>query len=256
MLRYRVIPCLDVAHGRVVKGVRFVDLVDSGDPPTLAARYADGGADEIVFLDISASAVGRATLLEVVERTARQVFIPLTVGGGVRSVDDMRDVLRAGADRVSLNTAAVADPALIAACARRFGRQAVVVAIDARRAGDRWEVVVKGGREATDLDALAWAERCAELGAGELLMTSMDRDGTKAGFDTALLSAIAARVDIPIIASGGAGGPADFVTAIVAGHADAVLAAGIFHRGEWSIAAVKDAMAAAGLPVRLTGVAA
>jgi cyclase len=256
MLRHRVIPCLDVTAGRVVKGVRFVDLVDAGDPPTLAGRYADEGADEIVFLDISASPEGRATLLGVVERTARQVFIPLTVGGGVRSVDDMRDVLRAGADRVSLNTAAVADPMLVAACARRFGRQAVVVAIDARRTTERWEVVVRGGREPTGIDAADWASRAAELGAGELLVTSMDRDGTRAGFDTELLSTIAGRVDIPIIASGGAGRPADFVAAIVDGRADAVLAAGIFHRAEWSIGAVKEALAAAGLPVRRPEVAA
>src|SRR5882724_12045269 len=177
MLRRRVIPCLDVAHGRVVKGPRFVDLVDEGDPPELAARYAADGADELVFLDISAAPEGRGTLLDIVERTARQAFIPLTVGGGVRSVEDMRDVLRAGADKVSLNTAAVADPGLIAACAARFGRQAVVIAIDARRrpADDGWEVVVTGGRDATGLDAVAWAERAVELGAGELLVTSIDR---------------------------------------------------------------------------------
>lgn len=250
MLCHRLITCLDVAGGRVVKGVRFVDLADAGDPPTLAGRYADEGADEIVLLDISAAPEGRGTLLEVVERTARRAFIPLTVGGGVRSVDEMHDVLRAGADRVSLNTAAVADPSLIAACATRFGRQAVVVAIDARRIDERWEVVVKGGREATGLDAVDWAERSAALGAGELLVTSIDRDGTRAGFDTDLLRAIDGRVDIPIIASGGAGGPDDFVAAIVDGGADAVLAAGIFHRGDWSIGQVKEAMAAAGLPVR------
>jgi len=250
VLCHRLITCLDVAGGRVVKGVRFVDLADAGDPPTLAGRYADEGADEIVLLDISAAPEGRGTLLEVVERTARRAFIPLTVGGGVRSVDEMHDVLRAGADRVSLNTAAVADPSLIAACATRFGRQAVVVAIDARRIDERWEVVVKGGREATGLDAVDWAERSAALGAGELLVTSIDRDGTRAGFDTDLLRAIDGRVDIPIIASGGAGGPDDFVAAIVDGGADAVLAAGIFHRGDWSIGQVKEAMAAAGLPVR------
>jgi cyclase len=241
-----------VADGRVVKGVRFVDLEDAGDPPTLAARYADQGADELVFLDISAAPEGRGTLLEIVERTARRAFIPLTVGGGVRSVDEMHDVLRAGADRVSLNTAAVAFPTLVADCATRFGRQAVVVAIDARRHDDGWEVVVKGGREPTGIDALAWAGRVAALGAGELLVTSMDRDGTRSGFDTELLRAIADRVEIPIIASGGAGSPADFVSAIVDGEADAVLAAGIFHRGEWTIGSVKAAMAAAGLPVRRT----
>jgi cyclase len=252
MLRRRVIPCLDVTGGRVVKGTRFVDLVDEGDPPELAERYAAEGADEIVFLDISAAPEGRGTLLDIVERTARRAFIPLTVGGGVRSVDDMRDVLRAGADKVSLNTAAVADPTLISACALRFGRQAVVVAIDARRgaAGDDWEVVVRGGRETTALDAVGWAERAVELGAGELLVTSIDRDGTRSGFDTDLLRAISDRVDVPVIASGGAAGPDDFVRAVIDGGADAVLAASIFHRRIHSIAAVKEAMAAAGLPVR------
>jgi imidazole glycerol-phosphate synthase subunit HisF len=256
MLRRRVIPCLDVANGRVVKGTRFVDLVDEGDPPELAERYAAEGADELVFLDISAAPEGRGTLLDIVERTARRAFIPLTVGGGVRSVDDMRGVLRAGADKVSLNTAAVADPALIAACAARFGRQAVVVAIDTRRAEQRWEVVVKGGREATGQDAVAWAGQAVELGAGELLVTSIDRDGTRSGFDTALLRAITARVEVPVIASGGAAGPADFVAAVRDGGADAVLAASIFHRRIHSIAAVKQAMADAGLPVRLDPVAA
>jgi cyclase len=237
----------------VVKGTRFVDLVDEGDPPELAERYAAEGADELVFLDISAAPEGRGTLLDIVERTARRAFIPLTVGGGVRSVHDMRDVLRAGADKVSLNTAAVADPGLISACAQRFGRQAVVVAIDARRRkdGDGWEVVVRGGRETTTLDAVSWSERAAELGAGELLITSIDRDGTGSGFDTDLLRAITGRVEVPVIASGGAAGPDDFVRAVVDGGADAVLAASIFHRRIHSIAAVKEAMAAAGLPVRL-----
>ena len=254
MLRHRVIPCLDVADGRVVKGTRFVDLVDEGDPPELAERYASEGADELVFLDITAAPERRGTLLEIVERTARRAFIPLTVGGGVRSVHEMRDVLRAGADKVSLNTAAVAEPTLVSRCAARFGRQAVVVAIDARRrqTGDpAWEVVVKGGREATDLDAIAWAERVVDLGAGELLVTSIDRDGTGSGFDTELLRAIADRVGVPVIASGGAAGPADFVAAVVDGHADAVLAASIFHRRIHAISEVKAAMAAAGLPVRL-----
>jgi cyclase len=252
MLRRRVIPCLDVADGRVVKGTRFVDLVDEGDPPELAERYAAEGADEIVFLDISAAPEGRGTLLDIVERTARRAFIPLTVGGGVRSVRDMREVLRAGADKVSLNTAAVADPTLISRCAARFGRQAVVVAIDAHRraTGDGWEVVVRGGRDATGLDSVGWAERAVELGAGELLVTSIDRDGTRSGFDTDLLRAITARVGVPVIASGGAAGPDDFVRAVVDGGADAVLAASIFHRRIHSIAAVKAAMAAAGLPVR------
>ncbi|HYN69385.1 MAG TPA: imidazole glycerol phosphate synthase subunit HisF [Candidatus Eisenbacteria bacterium] len=259
MLRRRVIPCLDVAAGRVVKGTRFVDLVDEGDPPELAARYAAEGADELVFLDITASVESRSTLLEIVERTARTSFIPLTVGGGVRSADEMRAVLRAGADKVSLNTAAVADPQLIAACARTFGSQAVVVAIDARRLVDRgaWEVVVKGGREPTGLDAVEWARRAVELGAGELLVTSMDRDGTRSGFDTELLRSITSVVRVPVIASGGAAGPDDFVAAVRDGGADAVLAASIFHRRLHSIADVKRAMAAAGLPVRATqGVAA
>ncbi|GIW20141.1 MAG: imidazole glycerol phosphate synthase subunit HisF [Chloroflexota bacterium] len=263
MLRRRVIPCLDVAHGRVVKGTRFVDLVDAGDPPTLAERYAAEGADELVFLDIAAAPEGRSTLLDIVERTARRAFIPLTVGGGVRSVADMRAVLRAGADKVSLNTAAVAEPALVRRCARRFGSQAVVVAIDARRrpAGGRngdpdtaepsWEVVVAGGRRPTGLDAVAWAERAVELGAGELLVTSIDRDGTRSGYDTELLRAITSRVPVPVIASGGAAGPDDFVAAVRDGGADAVLAASIFHRRIHSIAAVKAAMAAAGIPVRL-----
>ncbi|HEX6869234.1 MAG TPA: imidazole glycerol phosphate synthase subunit HisF [Candidatus Limnocylindrales bacterium] len=252
MLRRRVIPCLDVADGRVVKGTRFVDLVDEGDPPELAERYAAEGADELVFLDIGAAPERRGTLLDIVERTARRAFIPLTVGGGVRSVEEMRDVLRAGADKVSLNTAAVTDPALIDRCATRFGRQAVVVAIDARAtAPGSWEVVVKGGREPTGLDAATWAERAVDLGAGELLVTSIDRDGTGSGFDTALLHAITSRVRVPVIASGGAAGPDDFVAAVRDGGADAVLAASIFHRRIHAIADIKRAMAAAGLPVRL-----
>ncbi len=257
MLRRRVIPCLDVAAGRVVKGTRFVDLVDEGDPPELAERYAREGADELVFLDISAAPEGRGTLLEIVERTARRAFIPLTVGGGVRSVEEMRDVLRAGADKVSLNTAAVADPSLISRCAARFGRQAVVVAVDARRT-DRgtWDVLVRGGRDVTGLDAVAWSERAVELGAGELLVTSIDRDGTQSGFDTELLRAISGRLRVPVIASGGAAGPEDFVAAIVEGGADAVLAASIFHRRTHAIAQVKAAMAAAGLPVRVVSGAA
>ena len=256
MLRRRVIPCLDVADGRVVKGRRFVDLVDEGDPAELAARYAAEGADELVFLDITAAPDRRGTLLDAVERTARRVFIPLTVGGGVRTVEEMRDVLRAGADKVSLNTAAVADPQLVTRCAERFGRQAVVVSIDSRsdandggRSG--FEVVVKGGRQPTGLDAVEWAERAVALGAGELLVTSIDRDGTQSGFDVELLRAITSRVDVPVIASGGAGAPADFVAAVIEGGADAVLAASIFHRELVSIDAVKRALAEAGLPVRL-----
>ncbi|MGH2464867.1 MAG: imidazole glycerol phosphate synthase subunit HisF [Candidatus Limnocylindrales bacterium] len=257
MLSRRVIPCLDVAAGRVVKGTRFIDLADEGDPVELAARYADEGADEIVYLDISAAPEGRGTLLDLVERTARSVFIPLTVGGGVRAVHEMRDVLRAGADKVSLNTAALADPTLINRCAARFGRQAVVVAIDAARetlpgGPDRWIAYARGGRDRTGLDAVAWAERSVDLGAGELLVTSIDRDGTGSGFDTELLRAITERVPVPVIASGGAAGPDDFVRAVREGGADAVLAASIFHRRLHSIGAVKAAMAEAGLAVRLT----
>jgi imidazole glycerol-phosphate synthase subunit HisF len=253
MLRRRVIPCLDVANGRVVKGTRFENLVALGDPPALAERYAREGADELVFLDITAAPEGRPTLLDIVERTARRAFVPLTVGGGVRSVRDMREVLRAGADKVSLNTAVVADPDLISRCARRFGRQAVVVAIDLRRvpAQGGWEVVVQGGRIATGLDAVTWAERAVDLGAGELLVTSIDRDGTRSGYDTDALRAITDRVSVPVIASGGAAGPADLIAAVLDGGADAVLAASIFHRGIHSIGAVKAAMAAAGLEVRM-----
>jgi imidazole glycerol-phosphate synthase subunit HisF len=256
MLARRVIPCLDVDKGRVVKGTRFLNLTDEGDPAELAERYAREGADEIVFLDITAAHESRGTMLEVVRRAASRAFVPLTVGGGVRSVDEMRDVLRSGADKVSFNTAAVATPELLTACAARFGSQAVVCAIDARRlpapdgASQRWEVVTHGGRRQTDLEAVAWAERAVDLGAGELLVTSMDRDGTRSGFDTELLAAIASRVRVPVIASGGAAGPDDFVAAVRDGHADAVLAASIFHRRMYSIAAVKAAMAAAGLPVR------
>jgi imidazole glycerol-phosphate synthase subunit HisF len=256
MLARRVIPCLDVDKGRVVKGTRFLNLTDEGDPAELAERYAREGADEIVFLDITAAHERRGTMLAVVRRTAARAFVPLTVGGGVRTVDEMRDVLRAGADKVSFNTAAVATPSLLSACAERFGSQAVVCAIDARRlpatdgGGQRWEVVTHGGRRQTELDAVAWATRAVELGAGELLVTSMDRDGTRSGFDTDLLAAIAGRVRVPVIASGGASGPDDFVTAVRDGKADAILAASIFHRRMYSIADVKAAMAAAGLPVR------
>jgi cyclase len=253
MLARRVIPCLDVANGRVVKGTRFVDLTDEGDPAELAGRYAREGADEIVFLDITAAPEGRGTMLEVVRRTAGMAFVPLTVGGGVRSVDEMRDVLRAGADKVSFNTAAVASPSLLTACAEKFGSQAVVCAIDARRTSApqrAWEVVTHGGRTPTGLDAVEWALRAVELGAGELLVTSMDRDGTRSGFDTDLLAAISSQVGVPVIASGGAAGPEDFVIAVRQGGADAVLAASIFHRQMYSVDAVKQAMAAAGLPVR------
>ena len=256
MLLKRVIPCLDVKDGRVVKGVRFVDLTDEGDPPELARRYAEAGADEICFLDITAAPEGRGTLLDIVERTASQVFVPLSVGGGVRSARVMRDVLRAGADKVAVNTAAVDDPGLIKTCATRFGSQCVVISVDARRVpGDepKWEVVVQGGRVATGLDAIEWIERCVENGAGEVLLTSIDRDGTQDGFDIELLRTITDLVHVPVIASGGAGTPAHMTEAVTAGNADAVLAASIFHRDIHSIDAVKADMAAAGVPVRLTG---
>jgi cyclase len=259
MLLRRVIPCLDVKDGRVVKGVRFVDLTDEGDPPELAKRYAEAGADEICFLDITAAPEGRGTLLDIVERTASQVFVPLSVGGGVRSALEMRDVLRAGADKVAVNSAAVRDPDLINTCARRFGSQCVVISVDARAvAGQpgRWEVVVQGGREATGLDAVEWIERCIENGAGEVLLTSIDRDGTQDGFDIELLRTVTDLVHVPVIASGGAGTPAHMTEAVTAGNADAVLAASIFHRDIHSIDAVKADMAAAGVPVRLTGGAA
>ena len=254
MLLRRVIPCLDVANGRVVKGVRFVDLTDEGDPPELAARYAAEGADEICFLDITAAPEGRGTILDVVERTARRVFVPITVGGGVRTPSEMRDVLRAGADKVAVNTAAVREPGLLKRCATRFGRQCVVISIDARQDPVRkgaWEVVVQGGRTPTGLDAIGWAQEAVRLGAGEVLLTSIDRDGTQSGFDLALLRAVSAAVDVPVVASGGAGTPGDMVAALAEGNADAVLAASIFHRGLHSIASVKVAIAAAGVPVRL-----
>lgn len=249
----RVIPCLDVNRGRVVKGVNFVGLRDAGDPVELAARYDREGADELVFLDITATHEGRATILDLVRRTAEQVFIPFTIGGGLRSEDDIRAVLAAGADKVSLNSAAVRDPDLITRAATRFGSQCVVVAIDAKRraSGDGWEVYLNGGRLETGREAVAWAVEAAERGAGELLVTSMDRDGTQVGFDTELLAAIAAAVPIPVIASGGAGTLEHFAQAVTDGHADAVLAASVFHDCVYSIAQVKSAMADAGLSVRM-----
>lgn len=250
MLRKRVIPCLDVRDGRVVKGVRFVDLTDEGDPVELAERYAAEGADEICFLDITASHEGRGTLLDVVSATAARVDVPLTVGGGVGSTDDMRSVLRAGADKVAVNSAAVARPSLVRDCAAAFGTQCVTVAIDARRVGSSWEVVTHGGRRGTGFDAIEWARRVDALGAGEILLTSMDRDGTGHGYDLELLEAARAVIGIPLIASGGAGSPADLVEALAPGRADAVLAASIFHRDRHPIPVVKAALAAAGVPVR------
>ncbi|GAA2517097.1 imidazole glycerol phosphate synthase subunit HisF [Pilimelia columellifera] len=251
-LSVRVIPCLDVDAGRVVKGVNFVDLRDAGDPVALAAAYDAAGADELTFLDVTASVHDRGTMLDVVRRTAESVFIPLTVGGGVRSVADVDTLLRAGADKVGVNTAAIARPALIAEIAGRFGRQVLVLSLDVRRCRDTasgFEVTTHGGRRGTGLDALEWAQQAAELGAGEILLNSMDADGTKAGFDTALITAVRAVVDIPLIASGGAGRAADFPPAVAAG-ADAVLAASIFHFGEVSIGEVKQVLRDAGHPVR------
>ena len=250
-VRTRVIPCLDVRDGRVVKGVNFVNLTDEGDPVELAERYAAEGADEICYLDISASPRGRPTMLDVVRRTAENVFVPLTVGGGVRSADDMKATLRAGADKVGVNTAAVERPDLISECASRFGRQCVVLAIDARRrSDDTFEVVVNGGRTPTGRDAVAWAREGVERGAGEILLTSMDADGTKDGFDIALTRAVSSAVGVPTIASGGAGTVEHCVDAVIAGGASAVLAASIFHRREIEIRTVKQAMAAAGIAVR------
>jgi imidazole glycerol-phosphate synthase subunit HisF len=250
----RVIPCLDVDGGRVVKGVNFRGLRDAGDPVELAAAYDAQGADELVFLDITASSDARETMYEVVSRTAEQVFIPLTVGGGVRSAADVDLLLRAGADKVSLNTAAIARPDLLTEVASRFGSQCVVVSVDARRADGTpsgFEVTTHGGRRGTGIDAVAWAARAAELGAGEVLLNSMDADGTRAGFDLPLISVVRALVDVPLIASGGAGNARDFAPAVQAG-ADAVLAASLFHFGDLSIGDVKDSLRAAGYPVRLS----
>lgn len=248
----RVIPCLDVTDGRVVKGTNFVDLRDAGDPVELAARYDVEGADELVFLDITASSDGRETMVDVVRRTADQVFIPLTVGGGVRSVVDARRMLRAGADKVSVNTAAVQNPQLIAEIAAEFGSQCVVCAIDAKRRadGNSFEVFLHGGRTPTGIDAIEWAARAVELGAGEILLTSMDRDGTKEGFDLALTRAVADAVSVPVIASGGVGTLDHLVEGVIDGGADAVLAASIFHFREYTIAEAKERLAAAGVPVR------
>jgi cyclase len=250
----RVIPCLDVNRGRVVKGVNFVGLRDAGDPVELASRYDREGADELVFLDITASHEERATIVELARRTAEEVFIPFTIGGGLRSEEDIREMLAAGADKISLNSAAVRDPELISRGAMRFGAQCIVIAIDARRrdreSGGGWEVFLNGGRLPTGREAVEWAAEAADRGAGELLVTSMDRDGTKDGFDVELLAAVADAAPVPVIASGGAGRLEHFADAIAVGHADAVLAASVFHDGVYSIAEVKDAMAGAGVPVR------
>ena len=246
----RVIPCLDVTDGRVVKGVNFVGLRDAGDPVELATRYDAEGADEVVFLDITASSDQRLTMVDVVSRAAEQLFIPLTVGGGVRDVNAARSLLRAGADKVSVNTAAVQRPELISDIAHDFGNQCVVCAIDAKRVGDHYEVFVHGGRTATGIDALDWAQRAVSLGAGEILLTSMDRDGTREGFDIALTRAIVDAVDVPVIASGGVGTLEHLAQGVLEGGADAVLAASIFHFGEFTVAQAKAAMAARGVIVR------
>ena len=253
-LSKRIIPCLDVADGRVVKGVNFVDLRDAGDPVEIARRYDEQGADELTFLDITASSDNRGLLLEIVERVASQVFIPLTVGGGVRQIGDVRRLLNAGADKVSINTAAVQDPQLVADAAGRFGSQCIVVAVDAKRVvgpTPRWEVFTHGGRRGTGLDALEWGKRMQAAGAGEILLTSMDRDGTRAGFDLEITRAFSETLDIPIIASGGVGGLQDLVDGILIGKADAVLAASVFHYGEFTVQQAKSFMAQHDIDVRL-----
>ena len=250
-LAKRIIPCLDVTNGRVVKGVNFVGLRDAGDPIEISRRYDDQGADELTFLDITASSDNRGLILHIIEEVAAQVFIPLTVGGGVRKVEDVRRLLNAGADKVSINTSAVQDPQLVEAAAARYGSQCIVVAIDAKRAENGWEVFTHGGRQATGLDAIEWARKMQSLGAGEILLTSMDRDGTRNGFDLALTRAVSDAVDVPVIASGGVGSLHHLVDGILDGHADAVLAASIFHYGEHTVRQAKEYMAQHGIEVRL-----
>jgi len=250
-LAKRIIPCLDVTSGRVVKGVNFVELRDAGDPVEIARRYDEQGADELCFLDITASSDDRDLILHVIEEVASQVFIPLTVGGGVRKVDDVRRLLNAGADKVSINTSAVTNPQLVRDAADRYGSQCIVVAIDAKRQGDRWEVFTHGGRNATGMDAVEWAREVQALGAGEILLTSMDRDGTREGFDLALTRAVSDAVDIPVIASGGVGTLEHLADGVQQGGADAVLAASIFHFGEYTVGQAKALMAARGIEVRL-----
>lgn len=252
MLTRRLVVCLDVKGGRVVKGVQFESLRDVGDPVALAVRYEAEGADEVVFLDISASAEERATLLDVARRTAERLFVPLTIGGGVRTADDVGRALRAGADKVSINSAAVTTPEILTEAAYRYGSQCVVASIDAKRDGAQWRVYVKGGREATALDAVSWAQECVRRGAGEILLTSIDRDGARTGYDLALTRAIADAVPVPVVASGGAGNAQHVVEAITEGGADAALVAGILHDGQTTVRALKAAMREAALPVRVT----
>lgn len=254
-LAKRIIPCLDVTNGRVVKGVNFVELRDAGDPVEISRRYDEQGADELTFLDITASSDNRDLILRIIEEVAAQVFIPLTVGGGVRQVEDVRRLLNAGADKVSINTSAVQNPQLIAEAASHYGSQCIVVAIDAKQVGgtnsNRWEVFTHGGRKATGLDAVEWAKKMQVLGAGEILLTSMDRDGTRNGFDLALTRAVSDAVDVPVIASGGVGNLQHLVDGVLQGHAEAVLAASIFHYGEYSVLQAKEYMAQYGIEVRL-----
>jgi len=250
MLAKRIIPCLDVANGRVVKGVNFVNLRDAGDPVELAKFYNDQGADELVFLDITASSDNRKTMIDVVKAVAEQIFIPFTVGGGIRTIEDIRALLLAGADKVSLNTAAVKNPELIANAAKVFGSQCIVLAIDAKKDGNAWEVYTNGGRTQTGLNAISWAKEGVRLGAGEILLTSMDRDGTKQGYDLELTSLISDTVGVPVIASGGAGSANDFVNVFAQGKADAALAASLFHFGELTIKEVKNAMRSENIEVR------
>jgi cyclase len=250
MLTHRVIACLDVKDGRVVKGTNFVNLRDSGDPVVLAERYEAQGADEIVYLDISATDEGRGTLLDLVRRTAERLFIPLTVGGGMRAVGDIASALRAGADKTAINSAAVRRPELLTEAAIRFGSQCVVASIDALRRGATWEVYVNGGREPTGLEAIDWAVRCAELGAGEILLTSIDRDGARSGYDIELVSRVARAVSVPVVASGGAGSARDVADVFIRGGADAALLAGVLHDGTTDIRDVKSALQAANIPVR------
>jgi imidazole glycerol-phosphate synthase subunit HisF len=251
MLAKRIIPCLDVTDGRVVKGVNFTELRDAGDPVEIARRYDEQGADELTFLDITASSDNRGLILDIIERVAAQVFIPLTVGGGVRKVEDVQRLLNAGADKISLNTSAVSNPQLVFDASQKHGSQCIVVAIDAKQvAPGKWQVFTHGGRNATGLDAVEWAQKMASLGAGELLLTSMDRDGTKSGFDLALTRAVSDAVGIPVIASGGVGGLQDLADGVTKGHADAVLAASIFHYGQHTVQEAKRFMAQQGIPMR------